>query len=218
VRAGEFVLKIERLDRHRSIPVRFETHRGKGSHGTLYYGKRLTVVKDRKKELGSGLVSATLKRSGLRKRDLTSGTIGVMRFEYRFAIRRDARGRYTASFADLSEALTDGATRKEALAEAKDCLEEANAGRIARGEPIPRPRAVRGTRVRVRPQLAVKAALYLGVREKGLGPSALARLLKCDEKEARRLLDPAVPSKLHRLEKALAALGKVLIVEVAEAA
>jgi len=71
VRAGEFVRKIEKLGRERGVAVRFETHRGKGSHGTLYYGKRFTVVKDRKKELGPGLVSAMLRQLGLSKSDLT---------------------------------------------------------------------------------------------------------------------------------------------------
>src|SRR3990172_3947122 len=107
-----------------------------------------------------------------------------MRFEYRARLKRDASGRYTVSFPDLPGALTDGATRRDALAEAQDCLEEAIARGTVRGETIPPPRAARGALVRVRPHLAAKAALYLGVREKGLGPSALARLLKCHEKEA----------------------------------
>ncbi len=39
---------------------RFETKRGKGSHGTLYYGSRKTILKDRKKEIGQGLLSKIL--------------------------------------------------------------------------------------------------------------------------------------------------------------
>jgi predicted RNA binding protein YcfA (HicA-like mRNA interferase family) len=41
-----------------------------GSHGTLYLGGRFTVVKDLKKELGPGLLSAMCKQLGIRKEDL----------------------------------------------------------------------------------------------------------------------------------------------------
>ena len=35
--------------------------RGKGSHATVFLGERYTVLKDRKKELGKGLLRAMLK-------------------------------------------------------------------------------------------------------------------------------------------------------------
>ncbi len=41
-----------------------------GSHGTLYLGGRFTVVKDLKKELGPGLLSAMCKQLEIRKEDL----------------------------------------------------------------------------------------------------------------------------------------------------
>lgn len=44
--------------------------RGSGSHGTLYLGSSLTVVKDLKKELGPGLLAAMCKQIGIRKEDL----------------------------------------------------------------------------------------------------------------------------------------------------
>lgn len=40
--------------------VRFEAGEGPGSHGTRYVGKRKTTVKDRKKEIGKGLLLKTL--------------------------------------------------------------------------------------------------------------------------------------------------------------
>jgi len=49
---------------------RFETKRGKGSHGTLYYGSRKTILKDRKKEIGQGLLSKILAGLGLAKNDM----------------------------------------------------------------------------------------------------------------------------------------------------
>jgi mRNA interferase HicA len=50
--------------------VRFDATRGKGSHGTLYYGDRFTVVKDRRKECGPGLLAKMLADLGLSRRDL----------------------------------------------------------------------------------------------------------------------------------------------------
>lgn len=43
---------------------------GKGSHGRLYYGDRFTTLKDRKKEIGPGLLNAMLDQLGLTKKDL----------------------------------------------------------------------------------------------------------------------------------------------------
>jgi hypothetical protein len=33
MRAGEFIRRVERIGRRRGVAVRFETGRGKGSHG-----------------------------------------------------------------------------------------------------------------------------------------------------------------------------------------
>lgn len=52
------------------MPVSFEPGHGKGSHGRLHYGTRFTTLKDRRKEIGPGLLSAMLKQLGLDKSDL----------------------------------------------------------------------------------------------------------------------------------------------------
>jgi len=44
------------------------SERGKGSHATLYYGDRLTTIKDRKEEIGKGLYKAMLKQPGIKKK------------------------------------------------------------------------------------------------------------------------------------------------------
>jgi mRNA interferase HicA len=68
--AGEFIRRIGALGAVRDVPVRFDKTRGKGSHGTLYYGDRFTVVKDRRKERGPGLLNKMLANLGLSRRDL----------------------------------------------------------------------------------------------------------------------------------------------------
>jgi len=126
-------------------------------------------------------------------------------------------GGYVVTFRDLPEAITQGDTVGEALAEAADCLEEAIAGRIDDGREIPSPSSPkRGERiVSVPASMALKAAVYLAVREAGISNSELARRLRLDEKEARRILDPHHPTKLRKIEAALAALGRHLELSLA---
>jgi len=67
---NEFERKIRQIGRRRGIAVVFDPGRGKGSHGRLYYGDRFTTLKDRRKEIGPGLLNAMLVQLGLTKSDL----------------------------------------------------------------------------------------------------------------------------------------------------
>lgn len=64
---AEFLRLIERLG---GVRVAFDRRHGKGSHGTLWFGGRKTVLKDRGKEIGKGLLHAMLKQLGLDRSDL----------------------------------------------------------------------------------------------------------------------------------------------------
>ncbi|MCH7888909.1 MAG: type II toxin-antitoxin system HicA family toxin [Proteobacteria bacterium] len=67
---AEFIRKIRKLGRKRGVPVRFTERRGKGSHGTLFYGERSTIVKHRRAEIGPGLLATMLKDLRLGRDDL----------------------------------------------------------------------------------------------------------------------------------------------------
>ena len=67
---SEFERKIRALGRKRAVAVSFDRGDGKGSHGRLYYGERFATLKDRKKEIGPGLLNAMLAQLGLTKADL----------------------------------------------------------------------------------------------------------------------------------------------------
>lgn len=67
---AELIRRVRRLGKARGVPVRFEPRPGKGSHGRLYYGERFTTVKDRRKEIGKGLLGAMLDQLGISKEDL----------------------------------------------------------------------------------------------------------------------------------------------------
>ena len=56
----QFVRHVRRWARAKGMNVRFIASEGAGSHGTLYVGNRKTTVKDRKKEIGKGLLNKML--------------------------------------------------------------------------------------------------------------------------------------------------------------
>ncbi len=67
---NEFIRRVRRLGRQRGIRVAFVPERGKGSHGTLYYGEQLTIVRNPRDELKTGTLHAMLAQLGLSRADL----------------------------------------------------------------------------------------------------------------------------------------------------
>jgi antitoxin HicB len=136
-----------------------------------------------------------------------------------FLPERNGKG-FHVRFQDLPEALTGGADLDDALAQAADCLAEAIAGRIVRGDGIPAPSKLkRGQHpVGVPLYLAPKLALYLAMRESGTRNTELAKRLGVSETVVRRMLDPKHNTKPQRIEAALAALGKRIVVGFEDAA
>jgi len=123
-------------------------------------------------------------------------------------------------FPDLPEALTGGTDLGDTREQAIDCLAEALAGRIARGQEIPAPsRVKRGQHpIGVPLYLAPKLALYLAMREMGLRNTDLARKLGVSETVIRRMLDPKHNTKPEKIQTALTALGKRIVVSFEDAA
>ena len=121
---------------------------------------------------------------------------------------------FVVTFRDIPEAITQGEDIADAIFQAIDCLEEAIAGRLRLEEIIPQPSRSRKDEhlIPLPALMAAKAALYIALKEAGITRIQLANRLKCDEKQVRRLLDPRHNSKICRIEEALEALGKQLIV------
>ena len=116
--------------------------------------------------------------------------------------------------------MTGGVDLEDTHQQAADCLAEAIAGRIARGDEIPAPsRLKRGQyAVSVPLYLAPKLALYLALREAGMHNTELAKRLGVSETVVRRMLDPKHNTKPERIQAALAALGKRIVVTFEDAA
>ena len=144
--------------------------------------------------------------------------MGIGRYGFPARLEPDEEGRLVVHFPDLPEALTDGADKAEALAEAADCLSEALAGRINRGEDIPPPsRLRRGLHwVAPDPTMALKAVLYSALRARKMSVADLAHRLGIDDRKAARLVGPRASGRLSSLESALSSLGYLIAIEVHE--
>jgi len=70
VQGSEFIRKTQMLAKARGLSWRLDEKRGKGSHVTLYFGERMTVVRNPKDELKSGTLHAMCRQLDIRKDEL----------------------------------------------------------------------------------------------------------------------------------------------------
>ncbi len=140
---------------------------------------------------------------------------------YPASFLREENGQgFHVRFPDLPEALTGGADLSDTYEQAADCLAEALAGRIVRGEEIPTPSKVKRGQypVSVPLYLAPKLALYLAMRNARMRNTELAKRLGVSETVVRRMLDPKHNTKPERIQAALASLGTRIVVSFEDAA
>ncbi|PLX37006.1 MAG: HicB family protein [Hyphomicrobiales bacterium] len=137
-----------------------------------------------------------------------------MQFEYRAKLTTDPEGGYLATFPDVPEAITSGATKALALESAADALAVALLGRMEDGDDLPAASASgRGLHpVAVPAPVAAKLAVMAAFKASGWAKIKLAEELGVNEKEVRRILDASHNTQLGRLNAAMQALGGRLIV------
>ena len=127
-------------------------------------------------------------------------------------------GVIVVTFPDVPEAITEGIGKDDATRQASDALGVALLSYPLRGLPIPKARARKGNKVSVPADIAAKLAVLDAFTISGLSKSELARRLKKDEREIRRILDPMHATKLTTLVEVLGVLGKRMVVGIQEAA
>ena len=140
-----------------------------------------------------------------------------MKYTYPVILTEDPDdGGYVITCRDLPEAITQGDTVAQALAEAADALDEALCGRINHGRDIPEPSAeqARERLVPVPVTTALKAAAYTKFRESGQTKVAIAKSLDLKESEVRRILDPRHGTKAATLERFIRSLGGDVLVSM----
>jgi antitoxin HicB len=122
-------------------------------------------------------------------------------------------------FPDIAIAHTVGKTGAQAIAHAEDALVSAISAIMDGKGDVPRPSPARGRpTVTLSPLDAAKVELYRAMRAGGVTKAELARRLDCHPPQVDRLLDLLHPSKLDRLERAFAALGKTIEIRIRNAA
>ena len=70
MKGSEFLKKIQKLAKAKSVACSWPPDRGKGSHGVLKYGEKRTTVRNLKDELKTGTYHGMLKQLGLTEKDL----------------------------------------------------------------------------------------------------------------------------------------------------
>ncbi|MEO5350870.1 MAG: hypothetical protein H7836_14680 [Magnetococcus sp. YQC-3] len=138
-----------------------------------------------------------------------------VQFFYPVSIRQKNSNEFHAIVPGFPDVTASDTTLEGVLSAVTLALADAVSRRMRGNRPLPEPSAAQGKgwHWAVLPVLlSAKVALYLAMRRAGISKVALARRLQHDEKEVRRLLDPAHPSKLPRIEAALAVLGMRLVV------
>ena len=70
MKGSEFIRKVKKLAKERGVKARVEQKRGKGSHVTLYFGPKFTIVRNPKDELKTGTFKAMLSQLGIKEDEL----------------------------------------------------------------------------------------------------------------------------------------------------
>ena len=138
-----------------------------------------------------------------------------MRYVYPCILEAEYEGGFFVRFPDLPEALTGGSDREDALAMAKDCLVAALSLYVRNGEDVPVPSQIQEGQapITVPPVIAAKLDLYDAIRKQSLSKSDLGVRLGLSPSAVSRLTDLRQPSNFERIETALRAVGRGLVVE-----
>lgn len=145
-----------------------------------------------------------------------------MRYAYPCLIERDVeeyrvsgREAYMITFRDVPEAISGGWSWAEALDMAQDCLDVALTFYTDDGQELPTPSDLQAGEVMISttPTVAAKLALYNAMREQGVTAERLAERLGLDQQATQNLLNPLYRSHMTTVRRALAVVGRELIVE-----
>lgn len=140
-------------------------------------------------------------------------------FNYPANLLLEKEGAYTVTFDDIPEAITYGSNKNNALFQARDALGTALSFYLDTNKDIPPASAAKGRPLVAPDNLDIaKLHIYLSMRQQGLKKSDLARMLNWHKPQVDRILDLTHVSKFDQLEKALAALGKSIVLDVKTAA
>jgi antitoxin HicB len=135
---------------------------------------------------------------------------------YPVNLRKDGKF-FVVSFPDIPEAHTQGIDRAEALEMAKEALELAMDFYFEDRRPVPTPsKPKRGQAVvELPPSVAAKVLLLNEMLRQKVRPAELARRIGTTPQEVNRITNIRHTTRIDRVDTALRALGKRLLIRVA---
>lgn len=137
---------------------------------------------------------------------------------YRIEITPDDNETFLVTCPQLPIVATFGETVEDAKRHAVDAIETALASMIDDGEDIPVPDGSIGVTVALPLLTALKLNLYWALRNSGITRAELTRRLGWNRESVDRLFRLDHKSRLEQVESAFAALGRVVDLEIREAA
>jgi len=129
----------------------------------------------------------------------------------------DESGGFVVTFPDIPEAITQGETKEEALAMAKEALEAALEFYFEDKRAVPAPSKVRRgqSAVELPASLSAKVLLLNEMITQGVRPAELARRLNTTPQEVNRLTNLRHTTRIDGIDSALRALGRQLEIRLA---
>jgi len=135
-----------------------------------------------------------------------------------YPVKFRKEGKYLfVSFPDIPEAFTQGRDRAEALKAARDVLETAMDVYFEEHRRVPAPSKPKKGQavVELPPSVAAKVLLLNEMLRQNVRPIELARRIGITRQEANRLTNLRHATKIDRIDAALRALGKRLLLDAA---
>lgn len=121
--------------------------------------------------------------------------------------------RYTVSFPDLPEAITEGETLEEAIFNASEVLTLTLEGRVDEGIEVPRPSTKKSARY-IAPSARTQAALLLRWAKGDHTTAEIARALETSWPAVSRLEDVHHWPSLRQYERAAASIGHRVVISL----
>ena len=137
-----------------------------------------------------------------------------MEIRYPATVELQTDGNYLVQFVDLSDTFTEGQTKEEAIFNASEVLSAMLAWRLDEAKDVPAPsQKVKGA-VYIAPDAKTQAAMLMRLVRGERSLSDLARALETSWPAAKRLENPTHWPSLKTLDRAAAALGKRLVLQL----
>jgi antitoxin HicB len=136
---------------------------------------------------------------------------------YPVHLKKAREGGYVVTFPDIPEAITQGENLEDSLQHAQDALESAMEFYFEERRRVPAPSKPKPRQhvVELPASLTAKVLLLNEMLRQKVRPAELARRIGTTPQEINRLTDIRHTTKIDRIDDALRALGKRLVLQAA---